>query len=100
MSKRISILDQTRADFPRTTHDLYDLDDSRRCIEVYDDEQPGHLTLYYSDGERRHGIRSISLADPTRAADILAAWSGRGEAVRLMGGSRIVRTVARLRLGV
>lgn len=99
MSKRISILDQTRADFPRTTHNLHDLDDARRCIEVYDDEMPGSLVLYYSDGERRHGIRSISLADPARAADILAAWSGRGEAVRLMGGSRIVRTVARLGMG-
>lgn len=82
--------------FPRTTHDLYDLDDSRRCIEVYDDEQPGHLTLYYSDGERRHGIRSISLADPTRAADILAAWGERDEKMFLMGGSRIVRTIARM----
>lgn len=100
MTKRISMLDQTRADFPRTTHNLHDLDASRRCIEVYDDEMPGSLVLYYSDGERRHGIRSISLADPARAADILAAWSHGAEEVRLMGGSRIVRTVARLRLGV
>jgi hypothetical protein len=93
------MLDQIKADFPRTTHSLYDLDESRRFIEVYDDELPGSLVLYYSDGERRHGIRSIDLTDKRRAAEILAAWAGADEKVVLMGGSRIVRTVSRLYMG-
>lgn len=41
---------------------------------VFDDEQPGFLTLYYSDGILFYPCRSISTEDPAHLHSTLAAW--------------------------
>jgi len=59
----------------RTAASIHAVDPARQRIAVYDDEHPGHLSLYLTDGENQWPIRTISLHDAARAWEILTSWA-------------------------
>lgn len=62
-----------------TAKDLYEVKEAEQKIAVYDDEQPGYLSLYYDDGKVRWPIRSVFLGDPEHVKKVLSAWRGKCE---------------------
>lgn len=57
------------------TRSIYDIEQSRQKIAVFDDEEPDHLALYITDGERFWPARTIFMGEMERAWDILRAWA-------------------------
>lgn len=58
-----------------TAKNLYEINPELKVIEVYDDEKPGFLALYYSDGkDLRWPIRTINMGDPNHAKGVLESW--------------------------
>jgi hypothetical protein len=49
------------------------LDRNLERLEIYDDERPGRVTLYKSDGINRVPCRDIAI-DSEHFAECLAAW--------------------------
>jgi len=46
----------------------------KRFIEVYDDEHPGHVTLYASNGKDRTPIRDVPLEPLAHFNEVLSVW--------------------------
>jgi hypothetical protein len=60
-----------------TAQSLYELDEEKSEVHVFDDEGPGMLSLYLSDGQKRWPARTIGLADIHRALSLLTFWTMR-----------------------
>lgn len=58
-----------------TARSIYEIEQSRQKIAVFDDEEPDHLALYLMDGEKLWPARTIFLGDIETAWDILRAWA-------------------------
>jgi hypothetical protein len=54
---------------------LYEIDQNREKIAVFDDEETDCLSLYLTDGTKFFPARTIYLGDLSRAWNILTAWS-------------------------
>lgn len=54
---------------------IYEIDKASEKIEVFDDEFPGQLSLYLSDGIKRWPARTVALEPAAHCLRILSAWS-------------------------
>lgn len=63
-----------------TAKNLYEINEENQRIEIFDDELPNQLTLYYNDGNGlRWPIRSINKENPEHCQSVLEAWSLKAE---------------------
>lgn len=62
-----------------TAPNIYAVRECEQKIEVFDDEEPGFVSLYITDGKGlRFPARTVSMNRPEHFISVLSAWAARG----------------------
>jgi hypothetical protein len=51
-------------------------------IHLYDDDEPGFVSIYISDGTNTAPARTVNLSEPAHAKSVIDSWCSRDAKIR------------------